>query len=236
MKRSMKYAVLVIAVVSVLCGGLLIKGSINQVPSGTWALAGNMAAPRSGAATVLLADGRLLITGGQNGAAVLSSAEFFDTSGNLSAAATMNYARSKHSATVLQDGRVLVAGGIDDTGRAVATAEIYDPAANTWTVTGPLMVARSGHTASLLKDGTVLLAGGDSSGTPQNSLEVFDPASAKFNLARAALSSKKKFPPQAPPQGGGILVWGGFYGTNVLASSDIYDPSTGTVSAGPAMS
>src|ERR1051326_4250767 len=188
MKRSTKYAVLVISIISAFCGTLLIKGSINQVPTGTWALAGNMAVPRSGAATVLLPDGRLLITGGQSGAAALSSAEFFDTSGNLSVAATMNYARSKHSATVLQDGRVLVAGGIDDTGRAVATAEIYDPAANAWTITGPLMVARSGHTASLLKDGTVLIAGGDSSGTPQNSLEIFDPATNRFTVARAALS------------------------------------------------
>src|SRR5690348_11125053 len=137
MQRSTKYAVLLLAVFSLLCGGLLIKGSITQVPTGTWASTGNMAAPRAGAATVLLQDGRLLITGGDTGTGPLASAEFFDTSGNFSAAPAMNYARSKHTAVVLQDSRVLVAGGIDGTGRAIATAEIYDPAANAWSAAGP---------------------------------------------------------------------------------------------------
>src|SRR6266536_380923 len=123
MQRSTKYAVLVLAVFSFLCGGLLIKGSITQVPAGTWVSAGNLAAPRSGAAIVLLQDGRLLITGGDSGIGALASADFFDTAGNFSPAPPMNYARSKHTAIALQDGRVLVAGGIDGTERALATTE-----------------------------------------------------------------------------------------------------------------
>src|SRR5438128_10427199 len=126
MQRSTKYAVLLAIFSFLFCGSLLIKGSITQVPTGTWALAGNMAAPRSGAATVLLQDGRLLITGGASGAGILSSVEVFDPSGNFSAAPPMNYARSKHTAIVLQDGRVLVAGGVYHRGRAVAHADMSE--------------------------------------------------------------------------------------------------------------
>ena len=113
-----------------------------------------MAVARAGAASVLLQDGRTLITGGVSASGALASVEIFDTTGNFCAAplcvppASMNFARSKHTATVLQDGRVLVAGGIGGGGTPVASAEIYDPAANTWTVTGSLLMARSGHTAS----------------------------------------------------------------------------------------
>src|SRR2546430_17401820 len=102
MQRSTtsKCAVLVLAVVSLLVSTLLIKAIINQVPTGTWASADSMAAPRSGAAAVLLHDGRLLITGGDSGSRALASADVFDTAGNFSVAAPMNFARTKHTPVV----------------------------------------------------------------------------------------------------------------------------------------
>src|SRR2546430_850912 len=64
---SSRLAVSVLAVFSLLCSTLLIKGIISQVPTGAWAPAGTMASPPSGAATVALQDGRPLITGGGAG-------------------------------------------------------------------------------------------------------------------------------------------------------------------------
>ena len=49
---------------------------------------------------------------------------------------------------------MLVAGGIGGSGTAIDSAEIYDPVANTWTVTGSLKAARSGHTATTVIDAT----------------------------------------------------------------------------------
>ncbi len=56
--------------------------------------------------------------------------------------------------------QVLVAFGRDDNLNYVTTTEIYDPAANTWTVSGPVAVPRYSHDAVKLADGRVLAAGG----------------------------------------------------------------------------
>ena len=66
------------------------SAAISQVSTGTWVSAGNgdnMSSPRAGAATVLLQDGRLLLTGGDSGGGALASADIFDASGNFSSAA-----------------------------------------------------------------------------------------------------------------------------------------------------
>lgn len=87
----------------------------------------------------------------------------------------MHQARVSHTATVLNDGRVLVAGGY--AGDVLATAELYDPNAGTFTETGGISVARCKHTAGLLPDGRVLIAGGsDSRGWNGNlnSAEIYD--------------------------------------------------------------
>ena len=55
---------------------------------------------------------------------------------------------------------VLVAGGFDNTFIASASAELYDPASGTWTITDNLNTARAFHTATLLPSGMVLVAGG----------------------------------------------------------------------------
>src|SRR5438876_7334519 len=248
MRRVTKYVVGFLATASLLCGLLLIRGSAPQVPSGSWAPAGNMAAARAGAASVLLQNGRTLITGGVSGSGALASVDLFDTTGSFCAAppcvppAPMNFARSKHTATVLQDGRGRVAGGIGGGGTPVASAEIYDPAANTWTVTGSLLTARSGHTASLLQNGAVLIAGGDSSGVAQSSLEIYDPTSGAFAFTVGALSSPRESHAAAVLQDGRVLLVGGNNGkqqtapTVALATSDLYDPATESVAVGPALS
>ena len=91
----------------------------------------------------------------------------------------MHVAREDHTATLLQDGRVLVSGGQlqdSDPHEEIIhrSAEIFNPAANSWTEIAVMNVARSGHTASLLPDGRVLVTGG-SAEAPRSS-EIYDPA------------------------------------------------------------
>ena len=69
--------------------------------------------------------------------------------------------RSEHSATLLNDGRVLVSGGYNNIGGPMMSAQVYDPASNTWTNTGPLNQVRFHHsqTTVLLADGKVMALG-----------------------------------------------------------------------------
>src|SRR5690348_795646 len=104
MQRTTKYVLCILSLVIAI--GLWLKATAIQVPSGTWAPAGNMAEARSGAAAVLLQDGTILVTGGESSSVTLASAEFF-SAGSFAAAPAMNVARSGHAAVVLKDGRVL---------------------------------------------------------------------------------------------------------------------------------
>ena len=73
----------------------------------------------------------------------------------------MANARSQHTATLLQDGTVLVAGGEEAGSPGVtASAELYNPATNTWSSAASMIDARVEHTATLLTNGAVLVAGG----------------------------------------------------------------------------
>jgi hypothetical protein len=70
----------------------------------------------------------------------------------------MHTDRQYHTATLLLDGTVLVTGGTR-TGENSATAEVYDPAHDTWSAIGDMHDARAKHSATLLGNGNVLVAG-----------------------------------------------------------------------------
>lgn len=116
---------------------------------------------RSDHASVLLPDGRVLVSGGTDGTAVLKTSEVFDPSTERwTAVAPMTSARRGHTMTVLSNNKVLVTGGFDGKA-ALATAEVYDPSSNLWTVTiKPMALTRRFHTATELPDGNILIAGG----------------------------------------------------------------------------
>jgi hypothetical protein len=75
--------------------------------------------------------------------------------------ASMSTVRGDHTATLLRNGTMLVVGGYVDSGRVLASAEVYNPQTGRWTLTGRMHTARSGHLAALLPDGRVLVVGGD---------------------------------------------------------------------------
>jgi hypothetical protein len=84
---------------------------------------------------------------------------------------------------LLPDGRVLIAGGSDDrdwSGK-MNSAEIYDPAKQTFTAASPLNDSRFKlpREAVQLSSGQLLFAGGS------KNVEAYDPASRKFLIAVA---------------------------------------------------
>src|SRR5438874_1778850 len=144
---------------------------------GQWEYTGMLNTGRFSHTATLLADGKVLVTGGfgTSSGDQLASAELYDpATGTWTFTGTLNTARAIHTATLLPDGRVLVAGGFNDNIH-LASAELYDPASGTWTVTHRLNQGRYLHTATLLPTGEVLVAAGVSDVHSLASAELYDP-------------------------------------------------------------
>ena len=136
-------------------------------------------------------------------------------------------ARQFHTATMLNSGLVLIAGGIGVNG-PLASAEIYDPAAGTFTPTGSLNNPRSQHTATLLQNGTVLIAGGADTNGSLDSAEIYDPVSGTFTVV-GSLNTARCMHSATMLSNGNVLLLGGLDPTNSpLASAELFNPWTGT--------
>lgn len=133
-----------------------LKGLGRSTMSVSWSPAGGMLYARVRHTATLLLNGKVLLTGGAletvveselplpsgTFASPLQTAELYDpNTGAFEAASLMLHARWGHTATLLRDGTVLIVGGFDRTGvlmdaehgRAIQSAELYDPARKTFT-------------------------------------------------------------------------------------------------------
>lgn len=234
----------------------LASAEIYDPNSGTFRPVGAMTTPREGHSATLLRDGRVLIAGGSpNGIATTASAEVYDPeTGRFTAIAPMGVPREAHSATLLRSGKVLIAGG----GRggmpggyiAYDTAEIFDPAHNTFSTLGTHMVVdRVGLAAALLDDGRVLLVGGKTSkiltgrlgGTslfwlaPLDTAEVFDPESNSFRPV-GRMQATHYLGVATKLNNGMVLVTGGWNAIGGTIggqrTADLFDPAGNIFSGG----
>ncbi len=188
---------------------------------------GRMSVARTGHNATLLADGKVLITGGST-----LTAELFDPSTGMFTPTTgkMLAARSEDTATLLTNGKVLITGGL--AGGALATAEIYDPATESFSATaGTMAVARNDHTATLLttgpNSGKVLVAGGNAKTAVA---ELYDPGIGSFSTTGAMLSTRQRQTATMLSDGTVLMTGGSEFDANVdiLEAAELFDPNSGT--------
>ena len=193
----------------------------------TFTATGSMTGPRASQDATLLADGRVLLSGGSNGANRLKTAEIYDPkTSKFTATGSMNEARIEDSETLLAGGRVLVVGGYNKSTR-LATAEIYDPVKGVFTKTGSMASGRGEHAAGLLKDGRVIGAGGDNNDKTLTSAEIYDPSTGKFTPT-GSLSIAREYASGVVLPNGRFLVLGGDDANQMsIDSAEIWDPTTG---------
>jgi hypothetical protein len=211
--------------------------------------------PRSLHQATLLPNGKWLFSGGVDGFNDPQAfCEVYDpVADTFTAVASMNTPRMGHTATVLGNGKVLVTGGLQALTvtptqlnaimDAVATSELYDPVANSWTV-GPVMsTPRAAHMAVLRPDGKVLVAGGiswDPGGFPlgftpdvRSSCQLYDPVANTFGAA-PSMASKRSLIDPVPLGNNRWLFAGGINSLTLLnlgtptATAEIYDAVANT--------
>ncbi len=189
----------------------------------------------------LLPAGTVLIAGGYNDGA-LNTAELYDPAAQAFVYTTnpstgqqtyLNDARYYHSATLLNDGQVLLVGGVgQSTSTDLASAELYNPATQTFTYTGSLATlvptGLDSQTATLLNDAMVLVAGGeDYNQNPLATASVYNPATGTFT-ATGNLKVPVDVQTATLLNNGTVLLAGGFSdaGGDVTASAEFYTPLT----------
>ncbi len=187
---------------------------------GTWP-----GGPRIGHAATDVGDNGVLVTGGGDAGAVSVDAWRIDAPAlTAEAVAPMAHARARHAAASLNDGRVLVTGGVDADGRAQASAEVWDPATDTWTEVAPMPEARAGHAAIALLDGRVLVFGGDGADTMLAEAALWTPTTDTWS--RAARMPRERVDFAATRlDNGAVLVAGGRSAQGWLQSAVLYRPS-----------
>lgn len=186
----------------------------------------------SGLTATALPSGKVLVAGGVDGAPIATAQLYDEAIDDYTAAGAggvMGAARGYHTATRLGSGKVLIAGGRGP-GGPLATAELYDPATNTFAPTGSMAAARSEHVAVLLGDGRVFVAGGDSA-----TAEIYDPATGKFTAA-GSLSSTRSSAQAVLLASGHVMVAGGREAAAEVGTVEIFDPATTTFAPQPPLS
>jgi N-acetylneuraminic acid mutarotase len=159
---------------------VLASAEIYNPATGTWTPVANLNGGRLNHSATLLNTGSVLVTGGSTGGgAAVATAELYNSTGNTwTSTASMTNARYFQAATLLSSGRVLVTGGATGPGPSgpgvpTTTAELYDPAAGTWSASGSLNSARMKHTQALLQDTRLLIVGGTNGTSALNSSEIY---------------------------------------------------------------
>ncbi len=205
--------------------------AITVWAAGPFTPVGSMVVSRSAFTLTTLLDGTVLAVGAFP---FERRAEIFDPATSLfTFTGSLVQGRRAPAVALLPDGRVLVAGGLDSGFLATSSAEIYSPAARTFSPTaGPMTASRGGHTATLLDDGRVLIVGGYRFNAPNSALasaELFDPTTGRFT-ATGSMGTARSDHTATRLADGRVLVTGGFNtmpGVG-LTAAEIYNPASGT--------
>jgi len=205
-----------------------------------------MNSPRRLHTLTTLLDGSVLVAGGWDGKRVpntnnggesepaVSSTELFDpTTQTFRPGGPLLAARRGHAAARLADGRVLFVGGgtgsTETSDDLVRTAEIYDPATDSFSATGSTLVDFDTPLATTLDDGRVLVIG-DSTKT---NAEAYDPATGIFSPI-GNMTAVHGFGATATKlKDGRVLILGGAGASafRPTAIAEVFDPIANTFTA-----
>jgi hypothetical protein len=128
----------------------------------------------------------VLIAAGRTWSILTTTTDIYDpTTNSFSIGGNLNVGRISHTATKLSDGKVLVVWGTDGVWNYLNSAELYDPATNTWTLLiNTLTDGIYDMSSILLENNKVLIYWWVKkvfgSAAPTNTYEIYDHATTTF--------------------------------------------------------
>ena len=214
-------------------GGGLWSAEAYEPSTGTWTSLNSLFWKRQYPEAVLLPSGQLMVTGGRGSAQV---EVYGPVRAGITRTGDMAVSRFGHTATLLPSGQVLAAGGAPSAGASAGTpsAELYEPATGTWTLTGSMGTSRRYHTATRLPSGKVLVTGGFDQ-TYLTSAELYDPATSSWTPTGAMAEGRSNHAAVLLPSGQ-VLAIGGASPAGTSKTAELYDPGTGTWSSAGTLS
>jgi deoxycytidylate deaminase len=203
----------------------------SSVSSGGFAELGrDLRAQRMRSASVILQDGRVLVTGGNQPAfqagAVKTAEVWTAGSDQWEFTDDMMVERFSHSMVVLRDGRVLSAGGRDLKNTGTNKADIWDPKTGNWISAADMIEAHESFPMVLLNDGRVIVAGGSARDyNPTNLAEIYDPNTDSW-MQIGGMSVERIWHTGTLLSDGRVLfVGGGDPDGPYIKNAEIYDPA-----------
>jgi hypothetical protein len=213
--------------------------------AGTFTCTGSLATARIAPGGAVLQDGTVLVAGGWNVTdQTLTSAEIYDpATGAFTPTGPMTDAHLWAGWTapwpVLSNGMVLTGGGLAASGALLASAELYDPTAGTFSPTGSLGTAVVAFDLLTLEDDSALFIGGYSAvtGAPPtpgweytagtSQVQLYTPGAGMF-AAVGPVAEQRLFGCNIVLSSGTVLAIGGWVGESATAESNIeqYDPAS----------
>ena len=221
-------------------GGGNSSAELFDPATNSWTTVAGFSSVRSYHTATLLASRNLvLFTGGagNSGSTLRTTVLYNLTTGSFTAGPAMTAARERHTATLLPNGKLLIAGGRASGGAssddddlnytALGSAEIYDPATNSFTAAPPMKSPRESHAAVLLASGRVLVGGGGNGTGTAATADVYDPATNAWTATGPMRSAREGYPLTVLANGK-VLAAGGRNPTGRLNSGELYDPALST--------
>ncbi len=209
----------------------------------TWTNAAPMTNARAFHSATLLANGKVLIVGGDNkllSERTLASVEIYDPSTDTwSETTNLNFPRMDHRALLLKDGRVMIAGGLaqkpgSTTLSTLKTVELFNPSDQTWFKAESMSnevnstYGKSDFTMTLLPDGRVLVTGGRSGLVLYAQIERYNPETNTWS--DLGLLPSERAGHSATLMGDGrVLLAGGSNDSTILDQYLVFDPAAASI-------
>ncbi|MCC6703383.1 MAG: galactose oxidase [Thermomicrobiales bacterium] len=214
----------------------VVRAEATPVAAG-WETVAGLALPRSEYAAAVLGDA-IYVAGGFGAE---SSFDRYDPAADAWERLADLPAPRHHLTLIALDEALYIAGGLNiKANSAEATFWRYDPAADRWDDLEPLPQGARGSLGGGAIDGRLYIAGGsahDLSGPATNDLAVYDPEDDRWELLTPMPTAREHL---GVGVANGFLVAvggrdGGHESPAMLEATEIYDPATGTWSAGVPM-